>query len=259
MSLQTLFATDVAAAVFHGAQAVAVGVLFATTQKDKGTFSLTQRVYDRERWRVDGKYLKWLVVAFPTLSMTNHIVSAVRYKQLGVRALSDNYVNSYRWLEYGASAAIMFWIIAQLSGVTDVPLLVMVALMNFALQFCGYMIERTGDDDYAFSVIGWLVFVAIWIPIVWKFFDSLSVASSSLDDDGETTLDVPGVIYAIVFVQVALFAAFGAASFYFRKRRARRDIVKREVTYATLSLVAKSLLTWLIVGGALNAGVGNAD
>jgi hypothetical protein len=57
-----------------------------------------------------------------------------------------------------------------------------------------------------------------------------------------------------VFLQLALFASFGIASVYFRKRRTKRQIFKREVTYTSLSFVAKTLLTWLIVGGALNAG-----
>lgn len=274
-SAQILFNTDVAAASLHGVQAIAVAALFATTQKDKGSFSLTQRVYDQPKWKVTSKYLKWLVVAFPTLSTINHVASAVRYKRLGEDAITDGYVNTFRWAEYGLSAGIMLWLISQLSGATDVPLLFVVAMMNFALQYCGYMVERTGDPDFAFSVIGWILFVAIWVPIMWKFFDSLSLASSTttttttttvIDENGdevevqvesEIDVNVPGVIYVIIFIQVILFSAFGAASLFFRTKRSRRSIIFREVTYASLSLAAKSLLTWLVFGGALNAGISN--
>jgi hypothetical protein len=272
-SAGALFQTDVAAAALHGVQAVAVAALFATSQTDRGTFWITQRVYDRLKWSVDSKHIKWLVVAFPALSTINHIVSAVRHKRLGDAAISDGYTNTFRWAEYGVSAGLMLWIIAQLSGVTDAPLLFIVAMLNIAMQFCGYMIEKTGDPHFGFTVIGWITFVAIWVPIVWKFFDSVSLASTTttttttvvVNDDGteeevqveEEGVDVPGVIYAIIFLQVTLMVAFGAASLYFRTRRTRKEIVSREITYASLSLAAKTLLTWLVFGGALNAGVGN--
>jgi hypothetical protein len=247
---KTVFQSHIAAAVFHGAVAASAAAFFVTSQKDKGMFALTQRVYDRLKWEVRSDHLKWLVVAFPALSMTNHIASAV---QLGRR---DNYevyageTNTFRWAEYGVSAGLMFWIIAQLSGTTDVPALFTVLMLNVSLQVCGYMVERTGDPLMGFTVMGWLLFVAVWVPIVWKFIDALAIARDSDDDD----VDVPGAIYAIIFLQISLFTAFGVASVYFRKRREPKDIIHRELTYTTLSFVAKTLLTGLVVGGALNAG-----
>ena len=242
-----LFGTHIGAALFHGLQAVAVGTILATSQKNKGVFSLTQRTFDEPRWKVSGRYIKPLLVAFPALSTINHIVSAVRFGKKDA-IVTEGEANALRWGEYAASAALMFWIIAQLSGTTDAPLLVMIVLLNVALQLCGYFIENSGDPGLQFTVIGWILFAAIWIPIVWKFIDAV------LEARKDPMADIPGVVFAIVAIQVTLFASFGVASLYFRNRRSIRQIVSREITYTSLSFVAKTLLLWLSVGGALNAG-----
>lgn len=239
----SLFNTHVTAAVLHGVQAAAVAAVFATSQQDRGFFTLSQRVYGQEKWSVKSRYIPWLVVAFPTLSMTSHIASAISLAG-GSRELVAEESNPVRWVEYSISAGVMLWIIAQLSGIQDVPLLFTIVMMNISLQLCGYYIEATGDDTLAFTLLGWIAFVSIWIPIMWKFIDTVTRPGS----------EAPDIVFAIVFLEFVLFASFGVASVYFRQKRTAVNVASREKTYIALSLVAKSLLTWMVVGGALNAG-----
>ena len=159
--------------------------------------------------------------------------------------------NVWRWSEYAISAGVMVWLIAQLTGITSAPLLVVLILLNVALQFTGYLVERS-PAEWGFSLLGWVLMVALWVPLVWTFFDSLAASRA----EGRV---VPTAIYAIVWLQLSLFAAVGVVSLYFRQRTNVRDCVRRELSYAGLSLAAKALLTWLVVGGALNAGRANTD
>jgi hypothetical protein len=250
-SLAKLRNTHIAAATFHGLQSVAVGLVFAYTQRDSGKFILSQTVRGEIKWSKVTKYLKWMVVAFPVLSMTNHIASAAqisKYRSQPKLALPQS--NIFRWSEYAVSAGIMLWIISQLSGITNAPTLILIGLLNISLQAVGYFVEKH-ESIWEFSFLGWILFVSVWVPIVWSFIDSVSLVR----DTSSVGRNVPTVVYFIVVFEIILFASFGAVSSYFRKRRQIKDLVAREYSYLTLSMVSKSLLTWLVVGGAMNAGV----
>jgi hypothetical protein len=267
-SMAVLQGMHIGAAAAHGLQAIIMGVLFGTVQKDRGRFALANYSFDRQTWRTTSRYLKWLIVAFPALSMSNHIYAAVdmsswRQQHRLLLPMSDYPIaqaNAARWIEYSVSASLMVWVIAQLSGVTDLPLLLMLPLLNATMQYCGYMIERSAvwRDRQPFLMIAWAMFVALWLPIVWKFAATAQFFRNP---------DIPSFVYAIVIIQVLLFVSFGVVSFVFSRfgpTRAtgvvdvdaggeRRWLIKREGWYIILSLVAKSLLGWLVVGGALNA------
>ena len=76
--LRTLWSAHVAAAVLHGAQAVAAAVVLSTQSTQRGgVFTVSQQAFGRTRWSRSGTYLRWLVVAFPALSMVNHVVAAI--------------------------------------------------------------------------------------------------------------------------------------------------------------------------------------
>ena len=63
---------------------------------------------------------------------------------------------------------------------------------------------------------------------------------------------VPGFVYAIVIVEVVLFFSFGLNQWLqYREVGRWADYAYGEKVYLVLSLVAKSLLAWLIFGGSL--------
>ena len=267
------------AGILHAVQSLAVGFLLAN-KDDTNEFGLEQRVYGEQSWRVTSNHIQWLVPAFPALSSVNHLEAALNYDNY-MRRLETTNTNWVRWSEYSVSAGVMLFIIAQLSGIENISLLTLIVLANVALQFCGYMIEKTNDQDLGFTVIGYMLFVAIWVPIVWNFFEALDKASGETDEEGNR-ISIPDLVYAIIFVEISLFATFGIVSSIFRskintKQRKQQkqqkhqqhqrykktnksrisiieDIKQREIWFAALSLISKSFLTWTVFGGALNAG-----
>jgi hypothetical protein len=63
---------------------------------------------------------------------------------------------------------------------------------------------------------------------------------------------VPGFVYAITATQFVLFFSFALnMALQYREVGRWRDYVVGEVSYITLSLVAKSLLAWLIFANVL--------
>lgn len=259
-SKDPLFWGHVGAATVHGVSSITSGILLRNSDGRK--FSLDMRGFGKDLWSVDGDQVRWLVPVFPALSTLNHLVSAIDWKGYQ-KALSgpDHGPVAWRWAEYSVSASAMIWIIAQLSGTTEVPTLTLLALQNVALQFIGFMIEKSGDPGYSWSATGYILFLSIWIPIVWQFLTSVDFAK----DENGVDLDVPKLVYAIVFLELSLFATFGIVSTWSRSRlgKARKTnkskdftkfIRRREGLYIGLSLVSKTLLTWLAYGGALMAG-----
>jgi len=247
MSLvKPLFAMHIVAILVLGLSAIAIGVLVSRVNTSPTTLTMT--CFGEKVFSQTSGYLKWLLPVFPALSVVNHIVSVSTYKTyLESLSLPAQGPVFYRWLEYGASASVMLWIIGQLSGVQEVPQLVTLCLVNVALQFCGFAIEKTGDKRWMWTAIGYVLFVILFATILPYFFGSLSVAK----DKG---VSVPGAVYSVVFIELVLFLSFGIVSSYFafQKDQSVDERMKREISYVSLSVTSKTLLAWLVYGGCLN-------
>jgi hypothetical protein len=205
-----------------------------------------------------------VLVSFPALSALNHLVYAL------IPAYQDTVVktqtNWVRWAEYSISAGAMVWVIATLSGVTELRTLIALCVLNVALQYVGYLAEAAyarpgytplnGDGCGGGGVqagdvtrVGWFVFLAMWVEIVMSFFSVLEY---------DTKQQPPDIVYAIVIVLFVLFSTFGAWQLAYINGRIKSFAVY-EIGFICLSFVSKTLLTWMVYGGVINAGTNMQD
>lgn len=227
------------AAAAHGVQAGYGFYLTNVTFKDRGQFQITNDS------QVVGKPYRLgnLVSTFPAMSTANHLWSVL--DQSGYDTVLKHGYNPQRWGEYSVSAGLMYVVIAQLCGITDVKWLSMLAASNVALQYTGYSIEKDTAVGHIESaqrqeVIGFITFVSTWIPLFVAFFTQLDRSENS----------VPAVVYSIVAILFALMLCFGVWSVFYQRGRIR-NFRTVEKGYLILSFVSKTLLTNLTLFGAL--------
>lgn len=195
------------------------------------------------------------------LSATNHLAYALLpwYQKY----VMETQTNPVRWAEYALSAGAMVWVIATLSGVTELRTLITLCVMNVALQHIGYLIEVThAARRHAYEPVapatrtagvvlpsdltrvGWLIFVGMWIEIGMSFFCVIRY---------DTQQQPPDIVYAIIVVLFVLFSTFGALQLAYISG-CLKSFVAYEIGYITLSFVTKMVLTWMVYGGVINAG-----
>jgi len=154
--------------------------------------------------------------------------------------------NTARWVEYSISSTIMVILIASVTGVVDVAALIAIAGANIAMIAFGDLQERylrPGQSLLPFW-LGTLVGLATWIAIV---FYVLGIGDASAD-----LSQVPGFVWVIVFSLFAFFFSFGLNQWLQYKRVGKwKNYFRGETTYIVLSLVAKSLLSWLVFANTL--------
>lgn len=182
--------------------------------------------------------LGWLLPVFPLLSATNHTIAVFKPN------LNLNY---FRWLEYSVSAGVMLWIICSLCGIVEIRSLVSIAILNAALQYIGYLIEKCKLENNnlqakKFFNIGVMIHASIWIQIFVSFYTLLNNSKE----------DVPDIVYAIVVVMFSLFSIFGvwAMLYVYGKVKSYSGL---ETGYIILSLISKSILIYLVYFGIINA------
>jgi hypothetical protein len=111
---------------------------------------------------------------------------------------------------------------------------------NTAMILFGLLMERQqqpGRADWSAFWFGSLVGVVPWVLV------GIYVAGAP---------QVPGFVYAITATQFVLFFSFALnMALQYREVGRWRDYVIGEVSYITLSLLAKSLLAWLIFANVL--------
>ncbi len=181
------------------------------------------------------------VAVFLLLAAVDHLAVAGPARGPYERMLAAGR-NDIRWLEYGVSASLMVVLIAMFSGVWGVAALVAIVGANSAMIGFGLLQERfvrpgPGADMTAW----WLGTVAGLVPWI------VITIQLTVGDQG-----APSFVYVIFAVELVLFALFGLTQWLQYRQVGRwADYLTGERTYVLLSLVAKSLLAWLIFGNVL--------
>ncbi len=184
------------------------------------------------------------VALFLALAAVDHFVTATLVRSTYESDLRRG-INRFRWVEYSVSATVMVLLIAAYSGITEVTALIAIAGANVAMILFGWLQERCNPPDRTETMMlpfwfGVLAGVAPWIAI---WFNVVSADT------------VPGFVYGIVVVESILFFSFGLTQWLqYRRVGPWSRYLVGEKTYLVLSLVAKSLLAWLIFGGSLVPG-----
>jgi Heliorhodopsin len=182
------------------------------------------------------------VAVFLLLAMADHLVVAAPRVHRWYEAALERRANYARWIEYSVSASIMVILIAMFTGIRDIAALLGLFAANTAMILFGLLMERqqtAGRADWSAYWFGCLVGAVPWVAIFWY------VAGAPR---------VPGFVWAITVTQFILFAAFGLnMALQYLRAGPWRSYLTGERGYLTLSLIAKSLLAWLIYANVLRA------
>ena len=187
-----------------------------------------------------------MTASFLLLSAIFHFLIAFPFKKKYRAGLRVG-INQFRWYEYALSSSLMIVLISALFGVRDVAVFALIALSNAAMNLFGLDMELLNQGETKVGKkVNWLPFIfgtiiglAPWLAIAFYIG-----VNPNLDA-------VPVFVWAILATYFIAFNTFpvnmilqylGLGKF--------KDYLHGERGYIVLSLVAKTLLTWLVLFGA---------
>ncbi len=186
-----------------------------------------------------------ILASFLLLSAVAHLVIAfARNRQYNENLARGT--NPYRWYEYSVSSSIMIVLIALFLGVWDLWSLVMIFTLNALMIMFGYLMEQINQSSertiWSPFVLGCVAGAVPWVVVFANFF---ALAGSS-------DLRPPAFVYVIVVLYFVLFNVFAVNMLFVYKGVGRwKDYLYGERFYIVLSLVAKSLLAWIVFSAIL--------
>jgi len=121
---------------------------------------------------------------------------------------------------------------------------VSIIIQNIFLQYLGYRMTQaqTKQEYNRYLMIGFGLHISMWVPIVSNFYASLSIANRKDD------VEIPGIVYYIVWVMFGLFTTFGVYPIFSDIRECTQ---KYRRNYTILSLITKSVLIYLVYFGIM--------
>jgi hypothetical protein len=155
-------------------------------------------------------------------------------------------INKFRWFEYAISSSIMIVLIATLFGIYDIVTLLLIFLVNAAMNLFGLDMEiinqgKTKKDvNWGPFIWGSIAGLAPWIGILLYMF-------------GTGNFDmIPWFVWAIVGTYFVAFNTFPINMILQYMQVGKwKDYLYGERVYIILSLAAKSILAWLVLFGAM--------
>lgn len=185
-----------------------------------------------------------LVSLFLFTSAAAHFI--IVWKKKSYIAGLEKGMNQFRWFEYAISSSIMIVLIATLFGLYDIATLILIFLANAGMNMFGLVMEQlnSGKDkknvDWGPFIWGSIVGIAPWIAILSYMFGT-----------GNFDL-VPWFVWAIIGTYFVAFNSFPINMYLQYKNIGKwKDYLYGERVYIVLSLVAKSVLAWLVLFGAM--------
>ncbi|HED24579.1 MAG TPA: hypothetical protein ENN91_05580 [Firmicutes bacterium] len=153
-------------------------------------------------------------------------------------------INVFRWYEYALSSSLMIILIAMLFGVYDIGALIAIFVLNATMNLFGLMMEKinqyTEKTDWSPFVFGCIAGIGPWIIIIMHALGNANPA------------EVPWFVYAIIGSYFVFFNLFPINMILQYKKIGRwADYLYGERGYIILSLVAKSVLAWLVFFGVM--------
>lgn len=155
-------------------------------------------------------------------------------------------INKFRWFEYALSSSIMIVLIATLFGIYDVVTLLLIFLVNAAMNLFGLDMEfinqgkEKKDVNWGPFIWGSIAGLAPWIGILTYMFGTGGFEM------------IPWFVWAIVVTYFIAFNTFPINMILQYKQVGKwKDYLFGERVYIILSLAAKSILAWLVLFGAM--------
>ncbi len=155
-------------------------------------------------------------------------------------------INKFRWFEYALSSSIMIVLISTLFGIYDIASLILIFCVNASMNLFGLVMEQLNSGTEKTTVN--------WGPFIWGSIAGIAPwIAVFLYMFGTGNFDmVPWFVWAIVGTYFVAFNTFPVNMILQYKRIGKwKDYFYGERTYIVLSLVAKSILAWLVLFGAM--------
>ena len=188
-----------------------------------------------------------LVASFLFISAFAHALISIPNKLFKVYASDlEKGINKFRWFEYALSSSIMIVLIATLFGINDIGSLVLIFIVNASMNLFGLVMEQlnVGKTKVKWGPFVWgsIAGIAPWIVII------IYMSGSSSD----ALKQVPWFVWAIVGTYFVAFNTFPVnMTLQYLKVGKWKDYLYGERVYIILSLVAKTILAWLVLFGAM--------
>ncbi len=191
----------------------------------------------------------WMTIPFALIASSFLFISAFFHFLIVIK--KDNYlqdlnngINKYRWYEYALSSSIMIVLIAVLFGVYDLGSLILIFGLNATMNLFGLLMERlnqyTSKTDWTPFLFGSFAGIIPWIIIIMYGFGNSNPS------------EVPFFVYAIFVSYLFFFNLFPLNMILQYKKIGKwKDYLYGEYVYIILSLVAKTVLIWLIFFGIM--------
>lgn len=234
---------NVALAILHAAQAVAVLVLAADFAISiTATFPAgppgtppepPEALFDVR--------IGSAIALFLGLAALDHLLTATAFRGRYEADLRAG-INRFRWIEYAFSSTLMVLLIALYSGIAGVAAVLGIAGANVAMILFGWLQETMNPPGRSRTTMtpfwfGTLVGLAPWIAITVNLVGADAV---------------PDFVFGIFVSLFVFFMSFGLNQWLqYRRVGPWRSYAFGESAYLVLSLAAKSALAWQIFAGSL--------
>lgn len=188
-----------------------------------------------------------LVASFLLISAVAHALISVPNKLNAIyNADLQKGINKFRWFEYALSSSVMIVLISTLFGIYDIASLILIFVVNASMNLFGLVMEQLNTKREGNKVD--------WGPFVWGTIAGLAPwVAILIYMTGTGNYDmVPWFVWAIVGTYFVAFNTFPINMILQYKKVGKwKDYLYGERTYIVLSLVAKSILAWLVLFGAM--------
>ena len=147
--------------------------------------------------------------------------------------------NKLRWFEYSITATLMIWVVAVSCGVKTVAQRALVVVCTFLCMLCGLGADVSDGRAFSITLLGWACMCVAYYYIISEFFKVAEFA--------------PGFVWAIVVGLLVLYISFGIihlVHLYVGKTDTETNC-RLEMAYSIDSMVSKSLLVLLLLGGLI--------
>jgi len=181
---------------------------------------------------------------FLLLSAFAHFIIIMPKTNLVYNRDLEKGINKFRWHEYSLSSSLMIILIAMLFGVYDIGALIAIFVLNASMNWFGLLMEQlnqyTGKTNWSPFVFGSIAGIGPWVIIIMHALGNADPA------------EVPWFVYAIIGSYFVFFNLFPINMILQYKKVGRwKDYFYGERGYIILSLVAKSVLAWLVFAGVM--------
>ena len=188
-----------------------------------------------------------LVASFLFISAVAHaLISIPKKTNEKYNADLEKGINQFRWFEYAISSSVMIVLISTLFGIYDIASLVLIFIVNATMNLFGLVMEQMNSGKSKNDIIwgpfiwGSIAGIAPWIAILLYMF-----GNGNFDQ-------VPWFVWAIVGSYFVAFNTFPVNMILQYKKVGKwENYIYGERIYIVLSLVAKSILAWLVLFGAM--------